>query len=287
MKSKKLLVILILFNLNNTLIFGFQKNENLSELKFKLVTWNIQDLGRTKNNEEILFIAKILKDYDLIALQEVVAKDPAGAKAVTRITDALNRLGSKWDYSISNPTNSSSSYASERYAFLWKTSKFRLKKSAFLDSELQGKIEREPFIGLFEFKKNNSSFYLINMHARTYNKHPEMEIANFKFYPKRFKTDRFIFLGDFNLSEKHTVWNPLYKMGFKSAIQNQPTTLKRKCKDGSYLNYSIDNIYYNTKYFIQKKAYAIDFVGSCKDLLTARKISDHLPVVLFISGSKG
>tara|TARA_R110002167_G_C12696850_1_gene652975 strand:- start:1117 stop:1980 length:864 start_codon:yes stop_codon:yes gene_type:complete len=259
--------------------YGFQKKDSLQKGSLKVVTWNIQDLGGTKNDAEILFIAKILKEYDLVAIQEVVAKDPAGVKAVARIVDALNRLGSSWDYSISNATKSSSSYASERYAYLWKTAKIRLKKKAFLDKELEYKIEREPYIGLFEYKQNKVSFYVVNKHARTYNKHPEMEISNFKTYPKRFQTDRIIILGDFNLNEKHTVWNPLYKMGFISAVANQPTTLKRTCVDGNYLNHSIDNIYYNSAYFTQQKAYAIDFVKECKNILIARKISDHLPVV--------
>lgn len=258
---------------------GFQKKEYNKPKSIKILTWNIQDLGGTKNDEEIVFIGNILKDYDIVALQEIVAKDPAGAKAVAKIIDVLNRLGSKWDYSISNATNSTSSYVSERYAFLWKTSKIKLKKSAYLDKELEQKIEREPYIAMFEFKPNKSSFYIINMHARTYNKHPEMEISNFKKYPKRLQSDALIILGDFNLNEKHTVWNPLYKMGFTSAVKNQPTTLKRKCVRGNYLNYPIDNIYYNKAYFKQEKSYVIDFVKNCKNLPIGRKISDHLPVV--------
>ena len=283
MKGFKIKFTILLFIILNTVSFGFQKNDSIKSSNFSILTWNIQDLGGTKNDEEILFIAKILKDYDLIALQEIVAKDPAGAKAVTRIIDALNRLGSKWDYSISNPTKSSSSYSSERYAFLWKTAKIKLEKRTFLDSELQDKIEREPYIGFVKHKKSNTSFYVVNMHARTYNKHPEMEISNFKFYPKRFGTDRFIFLGDFNLNEKHSVWNPLYKKGFTSALKNTPTTLKRKCKNGVYMNYPIDNIYFNTNYFTQINSFAIDFAKDCKNLSNARKISDHLPVVSELS----
>jgi deoxyribonuclease-1-like protein len=271
--------VLVFYIFCNSEFYGFQKKDSIQKGSLKVVTWNIQDLGGTKNDAEILFIAKILKEYDLVAIQEVVAKDPAGAKAVARIADALNRLGSAWDYSISNATKSSSSYASERYAYLWKTAKIRLKKKAFLDKELEDNIEREPYIGLFEYKQNKDPFYVVNIHARIYNKHPEMEISNFKTYPKRFQTDRFIILGDFNLNEKHTVWNPLYKMGFISAISNQPTTIKRTCADGNYLNYPIDNIYYNTAYFTQKKAYVIDFVKECKNIPIARRISDHLPVV--------
>ncbi len=45
-----------------------------------------------------------------------------GAQAVARLADELNRKGTKWDYVISDPT-SSSAYKTERYAFIWKTSK--------------------------------------------------------------------------------------------------------------------------------------------------------------------
>jgi deoxyribonuclease-1-like protein len=92
---------------------------SLGNNTLKIASWNIQDLGRSKNAEEINSIAKILRNFDLVAIQEVVAKDPAGAQAVTKIVDELNRMGSKWDYQISNPTKSPSVYMSERYAFLW------------------------------------------------------------------------------------------------------------------------------------------------------------------------
>lgn len=283
MKKRSFLVLItFLYFIPISSCYSFQKKESLEKIELKILTWNIQDLGKTKNNEEIYFIANILKDFDIVALQEVVAKDPGGARAVAKIADALNRLGSKWDYSISNPTNSSSNYVSERYAFLWKTSKIRLEKKAFLDKELEDEIEREPYIGLFEFTQNKTSFYIVNMHARTYNNQPEMEISNFKYYPKRFETDNLIILGDFNLNEKHTVWNPLYKIGFASAIKNTPTTLKRKCKNGNYTNHSIDNIYFNTKILKLITSGVVDFVKNCSRLSNARLISDHLPVFLTI-----
>lgn len=271
-----ILILYCIFLHNISPNYAFQKESNL-----KILTWNIQDLGRTKNENEIEFIANILKDYDFIAIQEIVAKDPAGAKAVTRIADKLNRLGSKWDYSISNPTKSSSSNIKERYAYLWKTAKIRLKKEATLDIALASLIEREPYVGMFELK-NGTMFYAVNMHARTYNKHPEMEISKFKNYPKRLKSNNIIILGDFNLNEKHNVWNPLYKMGFKSAITGIKTSMKRKCNKGKYMHKTVDNIFYNTKEVEKINSGIIDFIKNCGNLLNARLISDHVPVYLEI-----
>lgn len=265
-----------LISLNCLVTKGFQKETNL-----KILTWNIQDLGRSKDDDELLFISKILKDYDLVAIQEVVAKDPAGAKAVAKIADNLNRLGSKWNYSVSNPTRSSSSNIKERYAYLWKTSKLKLKKDPELDKELELLIEREPYIGIFEMK-NGTFFYAINMHAKTYRNHPEIEISNFKKYPKRFQTKNLIILGDFNLNERHSVWNPLYKMGFKPAIRNIKTSIKRKCKKEQYMYKAVDNIIFNSNSVEKVNSGIIDFVKNCNNLEKARLISDHFPVYLEI-----
>lgn len=281
---KKLLLFSLFSMISN---FTNQKNESFINLEqsvkkdnLKILTWNIQDLGKSKNKEELLFISKIINDFDLIAIQEVVAKDPAGARAVTSIIDALNRLGSKWDYSISNPTKSPSNHISERYAYIWKTSKLSLKNKPYLDFALEKVIEREPYIAKFQIRKNKTVFYFINLHARVYNRHPEMEIKHFKNYPKRLQTDNIIFLGDFNLNEKHTVWNPLYKKGFRPTIKNTATTLKRACKNGIYTNHAIDNIYYNSEIIHAENSGIVDFIRQCSNLTNARLISDHLPVFL-------
>ena len=255
-----------------------QKINNRNSIK--ILTWNIQDLGQSKDEEEIASIADILKSYDIVAVQEVVAKDPRGAQSVAKIADKLNRMGSKWDYSISDPTKSPSSHMSERYAYFWKTSKVKLISKPFLDNELEDKCIREPYIAEFKLKNGDDSFYIVNYHSRVHSDHPENEIKYFKEYPKKLNSDRIFILGDFNLNEKHMVWDDLYKMGFKSTIVNSPTTLKRNCRGTEYLNHSIDNIYYDTKYIELLNAGRVDFVGDCNNLVKARGISDHLPVFI-------
>ncbi len=64
-------------------------------------------------------MAELVRDADIVAIQEVVA-GYGGAQAVARLVDNLNRKGAKWDYVISDPTNSPK-YVTERYAFIWKT----------------------------------------------------------------------------------------------------------------------------------------------------------------------
>lgn len=244
-----------------------------------IVSWNIRHLGRTKTQEEIYEMAYLLRHYDLVLIQEVVAKDPAGAQAVARLADELNRTGAQWDYQVSDPTQSPSPYLSERYAFLWKPSRVQMLHRAYLDKELQDLFFREPFIGKFRMRGQDSSFYAVNYHSRKYSDKPEEEVIHFIDYPERFGTDKIILGGDFNLSETHAVWKPLSRKGFSPALHNAPSTLKKKCQEGEYLNHGIDNFYYLPG-IIPLAVSRIDFVGNCDNLLHAQGISDHLPVLM-------
>lgn len=38
----------------------------------KLLSWNLQNFGKSKSNQEVEFIASVIKDYDIITIQEVV-----------------------------------------------------------------------------------------------------------------------------------------------------------------------------------------------------------------------
>lgn len=246
-----------------------------------ITSWNIQDCGRTKDDSEILFIAQTLRDADLVAIQEVVAIHPAGAQAIGRLADQLNRLGSKWDYRISDPTNSPVKGQSERYAFLWKTSVLDMIHRPFLDSALAVQVIREPFIGRFRQRSNQKQFVVVNFHSRRFDEHPEEEVKYFYAYPKRFDVP-VIIAGDFNMSEDKPVFDGLYNLGYRTAIVNQKTTLKQACANGAYLNHAIDNIYVPATMKIQYGR-VVDFVKNCGSLEYARTISDHLPVSCTIS----
>src|SRR5690554_4013056 len=252
----------------------FSKSERVT-----LASWNIRHLGRTKTDEDIYHIANILRDFDIVAIQEVVAKDPAGAQAVAKIADELNRMGNKWDYRISHPTKSPSVYISERYAYLWKTAKVSLIHRAYLDTLLEDKCFREPYIAAFKSKGSENPFYVINYHSRKYNDNPEEEIIHFIDYPQPLQSNRILIAGDFNLNEKHDVWEPFYSQGFKSSVNNAPTTLKAKCKTGDYLHHAIDNIYFGSQITMLRSG-RVDFVNHCGNLERGREISDHVPVFL-------
>ncbi|WP_310378203.1 endonuclease/exonuclease/phosphatase family protein [Flavobacterium sp.] len=258
---KKIFLFLLLFN---TSLFS----------QTKLLSWNIENLGKSKSDSEITFIANTVKEFDIIAIQEVVA-GYGGSQAVAKLADELNRKGTKWDYVISEPT-SSSAYKTERYAFIWKTSKVKLKGKAWLEQKYNLEIDREPYFATFELDKKTVT--IVNFHAITKSRQPETEIKYFKLLPLEYPSLNLMFVGDFNCPQSHTVFNPLRKMGFTSVLANQKTSLKQECIAEECLASEFDNIFYDTSKINPKSAGVISFYKSFNSLQEARKISDHVPI---------
>lgn len=240
----------------------------------KLLSWNIENFGKSKSDSEIAFMAQTVKNYDIIAIQEVVA-GYGGAQAVAQLADELNQTGAKWDYVISDPT-SSSAYKTERYAYIWKTSTYKKIGQAWLEKKYNLEIDREPFYCTFEYK--NKQFTVVNFHAITKSKQPETEIKYFKLLPQQYPSLNLIFSGDFNCPQSHTVFNPLRKMGYTSILINQKTSLKQVFKENEYHASEFDNMYYNTSKTNYVNSGIISFYKNFKTLKEARKISDHIPI---------
>lgn len=245
--------------------------------QFSICSWNLKDFGRTKSDEEIEFIAKTVKDYDVVLIQEIVAKDPAGAQAIGRLGEALKRMGSKWEYRISDATSGENSYKRERYAFLWKPAKMKLIGKPWLEKKFEAEIDREPYFATFVV--GNDTITLVNFHAITKSKQPETEVKYFKYLPEEYPDLNLLFCGDFNLPQSHTVFNPLKKMGFLPVFLNQKTSLKKECLGEECLSNEFDNIFYNTKNLKVVSSQAIHFYKNFPTLQEANLVSDHLPIV--------
>lgn len=240
----------------------------------KLLSWNIENLGKSKSDSTIIYIADTVKSFDILAIQEVVA-GYGGAQAVARLADELSRKGAKWDYTISNPT-SSSAYKTERYAFIWKTNKVKKIGKAWLEKKYHLEIDREPYFCTFEYE--NKQFTVVNFHAITKKRQPETEIKYFKFLPNQYPDLKLIFAGDFNCPQSHTVFNPLKKMGYQSILIGQKTSLKKECKEEACLASEFDNMYFNPSKIKTLNSGVIHFYKSFNSLKEARSISDHIPI---------
>ncbi|MEO0058669.1 MAG: hypothetical protein RLZZ312_316 [Bacteroidota bacterium] len=260
--------------MRKTVLILFLHATFFSVAQIKIISWNIQNFGRSKSDSEIAYISEVVKNADLIALQEVVA-GYGGSQAVAKLANELNRSGAKWDYVVSDVTTSSA-YKAERYAFLWKSKSIKKIGNAWLEQNFELEIDREPFFCTFEF--NKKQFTVVNFHAITKKMQPETEIKYFKFLPAQYPNLNLIFMGDFNCPQSHSVFNPLRKMGFESVLKNQKTSLKQSCEDLNCLASEYDNIFYNTSKVKCLNAGLISFFDDFDDFKIAKQISDHVPI---------
>jgi endonuclease/exonuclease/phosphatase family metal-dependent hydrolase len=245
-----------------------------AQVTVKLCTWNIKDIGNSKSEAEIAFIANTIKNFDVVAIQEVVAGN-GGAQAIARLAAELNLGGVNWDYTISNPT-SSSAYKQERYAFLWRKRMLTKIGDAWLEQQYGIEIDREPYFATF--LKEGKYFTLVNFHAITKAMQPETEIKYFKFLPAAYPGLNLIFVGDFNCPQSHTVFNPLKKMGYQAALTGQKTSLRQQCIADDCLASEFDNVFYNNKAVTALQTGILHFYTAFATMQEAAKISDHVPV---------
>jgi endonuclease/exonuclease/phosphatase family metal-dependent hydrolase len=238
----------------------------------KLISWNLYNFGKSKDDGEIGYMANVLAPFDLVAIQEVVT-GPAGAQAIARLADELNRKGSRWDYAISDPTTGN---GSERYAFLWKPSRVQLRGKAWLEQSLEANIDREPYLARFAVR--NRVFLVASFHAVPSSKKPQNEIALLSNLSPLYPDDRVLLVGDFNLTQRHTVWDPIKEQGFKPILENQKTSLRMKEREGDWLANEYDNIFYEARELNVRKGGILPFYQDFQDIREARNISDHVPV---------
>jgi endonuclease/exonuclease/phosphatase family metal-dependent hydrolase len=242
----------------------------------RVVSWNLYNFGRTKDDREIEVAAQTLRDADLVAVQEVVTSPP-GAQAIGKLDAALDRTGFAWDYRISDPTTGD---GTERYAFLWKPSRVRLMGQAWLESSLADPIDREPYLARFEHRQTGQRILVASLHAVPTSKDPAREIALLDRLHRRYEADHVLLLGDFNLDEDAAAFDGLRRAGYRAVLDDQPTSLRRTRDPGptGHLASEYDNIFYETAPLRAARGGVLDFTDRFPSLTDARSLSDHLPV---------
>ena len=246
-----------------------------SQEDFRFLSWNIQNFGQSKSKEQIEFIAEVICPYDVIALQELEAKDNEGEKAVAHLIKVLNRKGSKWNYIVSQATKNGRK-RQERYAFLWKSNRVHIAENGRLIKSLQRKVLHEPFV--LRIKMNGILVDLYNFNARNYKENPEKEIAVLINHIIS-QNKPIIILGSFNTFYNNKVYDALYDNSFTSVLKGEKTQLSYRCNYNKYLSVATDNILYNAKSINYISSGVINYIGGCENFKIAKKISNHLPVV--------
>ena len=186
-----------------------------------LGSWNIRafDGGRSRRNESFHYIAEIISNFDICAIQEI----KPNLEPLRRL---MRLLGPNWDYFVTDVTDGDAGN-NERMAFLYNTNIIRFRN---LIGELvidDSPIARTPFFASFQagwFK-----FTLCNAHI-TFKSNDEREreidAISEALKKRSIKEDEmYVFLGDMNIdSIDDTTMKALQNNGFSVPLFG-PTNL--------------------------------------------------------------
>lgn len=237
----------------------------------KVLSWNIKDLGQSKDAQEMQVIASLVADSDVVAIQEVVA-GKGGPEAVARLLASLREQAPDWMAVVSDKT---SGEGTERYAYLWRSARVdRVDNPASgLSAVLSEGIDREPYVQTFWLGQQRTT--LVNFHAVPTKKVPAHEIVQLEQLSALGSDVPVIVMGDFNLSYEDEAFESLRDAGLSSHIRGK-TALKMARKDGEHLTHPYDNVF--SEHVPICASGILDFSVDYPTLKAARAISDHLPV---------
>ena len=112
-------------------------------------------------------------------------------------------------------------------------------------------------------------------------KNPAQENIQLVRLHERYPDADLIVAGDFNLPADRSAFDNLRAAGFQAALANQRTTYKMvRTPAGEHLASEYDNVFYEPAELTVTRADVLDFSGRFSTLRDARRVSDHLPVLV-------
>jgi endonuclease/exonuclease/phosphatase family metal-dependent hydrolase len=252
----------------------------------RIATWNIQVFGEAKlaDAEAMQTIVAVLKNFDLVAIQEIRAQSQ---DILPQLIALLNADGQyQYDYVIGPRLGRTSS--KEQYAFVFDMASIEVDRyQLYTINDQDDLLHREPLVGWFrarlapEKQAQAFTFSLVNIHTDPDEVDRELNALDDVFFAVRDdgrNEDDVILLGDVNVNEKHL--GELGKIsGLTYVVANTPTNTRG---DAQY-----DNIFFHstaTPEFTGRGG-VLDFARAYNlpieirdNTFTALDVSDHLPV---------
>lgn len=302
-------------NILSILIFFISFTAILAQDTLNICSFNIQFLGHFQSKENTL-LAELLKDYDLVIIQELVAppvdgkykdgvsykKDPESAA----FAEAMAAKGFSWWLSDEDtgPTgNRTASTASEWWITFYKADKVKPDSSrayGFVSSPLAGNtnLDRVPYAFPFKSADGKSTFTFVPVHLRPGDKaadraRRQTELTTlFNWVSSQTETNKdFYVLGDFNIYRKDefTAFEQQDFRSLNSDCQFTNTKVYESTSKGKpydhvfYRTASVEDLVPNSFEVIDLRAELIkiapDKVNSTYNHDEFRqRFSDHLPI---------
>jgi endonuclease/exonuclease/phosphatase family metal-dependent hydrolase len=244
----------------------------------RIASFNIEVFGESKMSKPHVtaILAEIVRRFDIVAIQEVRAKDQS---VIPAFVDQINQTGRQYDWAISERIGRTVS--KEQYVFIFDTASVEIDRNQLyvIDDRLEDLLHREPYVAHFRVRGPPSeqafTFKLVNIHTDPDETEKELDVLAQVFRKVQgdgANEDDVILLGDLNVDDQH--------LGLLGQIPGIDCVIK-----GTYTNTlktaQYDNIIFHapsTREFTGRGG-VFDFLREFNlDSEQAKEISDHLPV---------
>ncbi|MDR8364099.1 endonuclease/exonuclease/phosphatase family protein [Pseudomonas sp. JL3] len=255
----------------------------------RIGTWNIEHLSE-RPTKDFQAIAKVAKNVDFLAVQELMNEEALGALA----KELTQQTGHKWSSMASHAVGRSS--YKEMYGFIWKDDAVAYEDGAVTYLDRKDTFEREPYSARFKSLTDNSYFVVATVHI-LYGKSQAdraseiVALSNYwtwlkETYPGN---NQIMLMGDFNTPPTSPAWDNLDSSA-KPLVLNGASTLSTT--DGKFANL-YDNIFVSKDSTIKVNTVQVFNYPKYLGLSHAEgrsSVSDHAPIFLNADlggGSKG
>lgn len=242
-----------------------------------IASFNIQVFGTSKMRKPKVMevIVKIIRRFDLVAIQETRSKDDS---VIPKFVQMINADGSQYHYVIGPRLGRSSS--KEQYVYVYNTTRIEFDPQSVLTiSDPADLMHREPLLTHFKVRTADPSraftFWLMNIHTDPDEVPTEVDALADAFVSVQqqgWGEDDLILLGDLNADENH-----LGRLGKLPGIQ---TTIKN-ITTNTRGNRSYDNMVFDqraTTEYLGKSGVLNMMQEYHLSEQEALKVSDHLPI---------
>ncbi len=174
----------------------------------RIAAFNIQVFGRSKIDKPIVvdILARIVRNFDVVAIQEIRAKDQ---DILPLFVEAINAGGRQYDYVIGPRLGRSSS--KEQYAFVFDRASIEVDRpQLYTVDDPDDLLHREPLVGWFRVRgppaDKGFTFSLVNIHTDPDEVATEINVLDDVMRVVRDdgrNEDDVILLGDLNADDRH------------------------------------------------------------------------------------
>jgi len=270
-----LLLFLVGFLVQGCAVFQGEQYVEPEAQAITIASFNIRIFSdKSRDDEEISYIADILEKYDIIAIQELRDEE-----VLQRTVDLLKRRGEEYGCEVSDQVGKK---VKERYAFLYRKDKIKKIQEGRLYEERKDEFIREPFYATF--KAGNFDFTLVTIHvlfgSSKKARRPEIRelaIVYNKVQDEDPEEQDIILLGDFNFPPTDKGFDNLKATSTMTFLVEPP--VKTTITDTSLY----DNFWF-------QKEYVREYIGESgvnrfdeimfnnDDNKAKRAVSDHRPI---------